>query len=211
MIAPLLSFVAGVLATFAVRVWYVGRRRRTHAPPKESGATYQQRIGHRGTPGRGVRASLLESVRDPANPNEVTESTERELADDLRGYLGDIAAQHGADDAMFWMRRDGAPFVGIAWNNKGAPPREPWGTVQQRELVAWAAAEGVVSFDGADGDPLLAAARVSLEAVATLPPAAQRRARSFSTPQMEFAARAVNSSSGCRATPSASRNSSRCN
>jgi diguanylate cyclase (GGDEF)-like protein len=168
-IADLLSFVVGVIAAFAVRVWFVGRRRR-RARPKAYGAAYQQQMGERGTPARGVRASLLESVRDPENPNEVTESNERELADDLRGYLGDIGAQHGADDVMFWMRRDeGAPLVGVAWNHRGAPPRQPWGTAHQRELVAWAAAEGVVSFDTAEGDPPLAAARVSLDAVATLP------------------------------------------
>ena len=164
-----LAFVAGAVVTVVARVWYV-RRRRGPTAPRDSGATYRQRVGERGTPGRGVRASLLESVRDPANPNDVTESNERELADDLRGYLGDIGAQHGADDVMFWMRRDDAtPFVGIAWNHKGAPPRGPWGTEQQRILVAWAAAEGLVSFDTADGPPSLAAARVSLDAVATLP------------------------------------------
>ncbi|MGH7656111.1 MAG: diguanylate cyclase [Gemmatimonadaceae bacterium] len=162
------AFLAGAVAAFAVRVWYTGRRRKRTAS-RDSGATYPMRIGDRGTPGRGVRASLLESVRDPANPDDVAESQERELADDLRGYLGDIGAQHGADDVMFLMRRDdSAPFVGIAWNHKGAPPREPWGTAQQRDLVAWAAAEGMVSFDGADDSPALAAARVSLHEVAAL-------------------------------------------
>ena len=163
------AFLAGAVAAFAVRVWYVGRRRARTAP-RDSGGTYQQRIGERGTPGRGVRASLLESVRDPANPNDVTESNERELADDLRGYLGDIGAQHGADDVMFWMRRgESTPLAGVAWNHKGAPPRGPWGSEQQRILVAWAAAAGIVTFDEGDGAPSLAAARVSLDDVATLP------------------------------------------
>lgn len=130
-------------------------------------------MGERGTPGSGVRASLLESVRDPENPDEMTEASERELADDLRGYLGDIGAQHGADDVMFWMRLDAdAPLSPVAWNHRGAPSRAPWGSGQQRELVAWAAGEGVVSFDSADDPPVLAIARVSLEAVATLPAAA---------------------------------------
>lgn len=169
MIGHLVAFLAGAVVTVVARVWYV-RRRRARALPRDPAVVYHQRVGERGTPGRGVRASLLESVRDPANPNDVTESNERELADDLRGYLGDIGAQHGADDVMFWMRRDDStPFVGIAWNHKGAPPRGPWGTESQRILVAWAAAEGVVTFDAADGDSSLAAARVSLDAVATLP------------------------------------------
>jgi diguanylate cyclase (GGDEF)-like protein len=166
----LAGFLAGI-ALAGIAAFWRARRRRTPVS-LESGVAYERTP--RGSPNRGVRASLLGSIRDPANPNDRAEARERELADDLRGYLGDVAAQHGADDAMLWMRgADGAPFLPVAWNHPGAPPGAPWGTAQQRALVSWAAGEGVVSFDGADGEPALAAARVSLESVAALGAAGQ--------------------------------------
>jgi len=172
-IGDFLWFVTGAVAAVVVGAFALrARKKRRAASPRSSGA-YNARIGDRGSPGRGVRASLLESVRDPENPEEVTEAAERELSDDLRGYLGDLGAQHGADDVMFWMRREeDAPLAPVAWNHRGAPPREPWGTGQERELIAWAAREGVVSFNRAEGEASLAIARVPLEAVASLPPGA---------------------------------------
>lgn len=162
-----MGFVAGVALGGVVRAWRLQRRRRRRV--SLPGGVALDPMGSRGTPGRGIRASLLDSVRDPANPGEVTATNERELADDLRGYLGDLAAQHGADDVMFWMQRDDSSgYLPVAWNHQGAPPRGPWGTPQQRALVSWASAEGVVSFDGGEGPPTLVSARVSLDAVATL-------------------------------------------
>ncbi|HEX7547124.1 MAG TPA: sensor domain-containing diguanylate cyclase [Gemmatimonadaceae bacterium] len=178
MIEALVALVAGAALVSAAYYWRV-RWRRAHPLPLPPGVAYEK-VGDpvspawrvRGSPGRGVRASLISSIRDPLNPDDRAEVRERELADDLRGYLGDVGAQHGADDAMIWMRNaEGAPFVPMAWNHPGAPSSEPWGTTQQRALVAWAAEEGVVSFDGgegANGAPTLAAARVSLESMASL-------------------------------------------
>lgn len=136
--------------------------------PLPPGIAYE-RVGDRGSPGRGIRASLLTSIRDPANPADRAEVRERELADDLRGYLGDVSAQHGSDEAMFWMRgAEGAPFLAVAWNREGAPPSTTWGTAQQHALVAWAGNEGVVTFEGPEEAPVLAAARVALDHVAAL-------------------------------------------
>ena len=132
-----------------------------------------ERIGHRTTPGRGFRTSILTSLQAPLGVDGA-EATERELADDLRGYLGDVAAQHGADTAMLWLRAsESTPFNSMAWNQAGAPPATPWGSEQQRALVAWAAGEGVVTFDSSEGAPTLAAARIDLDAVPTLGGAAQ--------------------------------------
>ncbi|HEY2850376.1 MAG TPA: GGDEF domain-containing protein [Gemmatimonadaceae bacterium] len=165
-----LSFVAGAVLAAASYEWVARRGKRRRASSVGDGAGYQARAGDRGSPGRGVRAASLESIRDPANPEAATESQERELADELRGYLGDIGAQHGADEVMFWMRRDDSvPLAGVAWNQKGAPPNAPWGALQQRAIIAWAAAEGIVTFDNAEGSPQLAVARVSLDNVAGLP------------------------------------------
>lgn len=161
------AFLAGAVAVAVAGAWRA-RRRRKIPVPLATGLAYE-RVGHRGTPGRGVRASLLNSVRAAADPNDPTAAGESELADDLRGYLGDVGAQHGADEVMLWLRRDdGAEFLPMAWNRSGAPPNAAWGTAQQRSIVAWAAAEGVVSFDVGEGDASLASARVSLESVATL-------------------------------------------
>jgi diguanylate cyclase (GGDEF)-like protein len=105
---------------------------------------------------------------------EGPEANERELADDLRGYLGDVAAHHGAEDVMLWLRTsESAPYQSVAWNHTGGPDALPWGSEQQRALVAWAAGEGVVTFDTADGAPRLAASRVDLDAVPALGAAAQ--------------------------------------
>lgn len=167
MIKTLAVFVAGALA--AIVGSYLRRRsRRKRVAQLPSGAAYE-RIGDRGSPQRGVRASLLKSIRDPVNPDDAVKARERELADDLRGYLGDLGAQHGADDVMLWMRAsDAAEFLPVAWNHSGAPPTSLWGESQQRTLVAWAATEGVVSFDGDDEELRLAAARVALDGVAAL-------------------------------------------
>jgi diguanylate cyclase (GGDEF)-like protein len=163
----LAAFAGGAIVAGAAN-YARARWRRKNPVPLPPGVAYE-RVGDRRSPGRGVRASLLNSIRDPANPHDRTEARERELADDLRGYLGDVGAQHGADDAMLWMRGgEGAAFLAVAWNHPGAPPSTVWGTAQQRALVSWAAGEGVVSFDGVEGAPALAAARVPLESVAAL-------------------------------------------
>src|ERR1017187_8662552 len=163
----LAAFLAGAMVAVAANYWRALWRRR-HPVPLPPGVAYE-RVGDRGSPGRGVRASLLKSIRDPANPGDRVEARERELADDLRGYLGDVSARYGADDVMIWMRgSESAAFVPVAWNHPGAPPTSPWGTAQQRALVAWAAGEGVVSFDGVEGEPSMAAARVPLDSVAAL-------------------------------------------
>lgn len=166
----LAAFLAGAIVAIAAGYWRA-RWWRGHPVPLPPGVAYE-RVGDRGSPGRGIRASLLNSIRDPANSSDRTEVREGELADDLRGYLGDVAAQHGSDDAMLWMRgTESAAFLPVAWNHPSAPPSSAWGTAQRRALVSWAAGEGVVSFDGADDEPEFAAARVSLDSVAALGPA----------------------------------------
>ena len=178
MIDALVAFLAGAVAAVGANYWRV-RWRRKHPVPlppgsrvRAGGRAGRSRVADARLPGRGVRASLISSIRDPLKPDDRDDSRERELADDLRGFLGDVGAQHGADDAMIWMRSgEGAAFVPMAWNHAGVPSSAPWGTTQQRALVSWAAEEGVVSFDGGDGAngaPTLAAARVSLESVAAL-------------------------------------------
>ena len=118
---------------------------------------------------RGVRASSLSVLRDAIAGGELADARERELADDLRGYLGDVAAQHAAADVMFWIRESpSAPIIPVAWNHEGAPPPEPWGSEHQRSLIAWAASEGMVNFDAGGASPAMAVARVRLDSVVVM-------------------------------------------
>ena len=156
-------FLAGAVAASAGFGWRARRLRRPK--PLGPGVAYNQ-AGPEGSPARGLRASQLGSLRETADPLEITETRERELADEMRGYLGDIGAQHGATDATFWVRRDAnAKMLPVAWNHSGSPPDTFLGSERERALIAWAAAQGVVTFDVAEGMPEFAAARVPLDAI----------------------------------------------
>jgi diguanylate cyclase (GGDEF)-like protein len=157
------GFLAGAVLATTAFLWRARRRRAALTPP--SRAEYE-REGSRASPGRGLRASTLSALREPITPTKGVAARERELADDLRGYLGDVAAQHGADDAMLWVRAaETSPFHPVAWNHQGAPPSTPWGTEPQRGLVQWAALEGVVSVGDTEETPTVAASRVPLDAI----------------------------------------------
>jgi diguanylate cyclase (GGDEF)-like protein len=157
-------FLSGFVAASAAFLWRARRMRRPR--PLGPGVAYDQ-SGRDGSPMRGVRASQLGSLRETADPLEITETRERELADELRGYLGDIGAQHGGADATFWVRRDGnAKMLPVAWNHPASPPDTFLDSTRDRSLIAWAAAQGVVTFDAGDGTPELAAARVPLDSIA---------------------------------------------
>ncbi len=161
MIKTLAAFVAGAIFALVARYWRV-RWQQSHPIDLPRGVPYET-LGEGGPLGRAQRASEFGSIREPADPSESAELRARELADDLRGYLGDIFAQHGADDVVFWVRRDArTDFVPIAWNHPGAPPAD---ISQDRALIAWAAAQGIVNFDATEGQPRFVAARVPLEAV----------------------------------------------
>ena len=130
------AFLLGA-ATALFAVAWRGRAVRG-ASPSSGGAGGGERVERRSSP-RGVRASSLSVLRDAITTGELADARERELADDLRGYLGDVAALHNATDAMLWVRESpSAPINPIAWNHAGAPPVDLWGTEQQRALIAWA-------------------------------------------------------------------------
>ncbi|MFI5310149.1 MAG: diguanylate cyclase [Gemmatimonadales bacterium] len=161
------AFVLGGGLVGALFAWRAKKAPRS--PSAGPGEGFERRRGMRGSPGGGFRASMVSALRDPFVSVERIEAVERELADDLRGYLGDVAAQHGADDAMLWLRpREHAAFEPVAWNQPGAPPSTLWGSEAQRAIVTWAAGEGVVSFDAAEGSATLAACRVPLDSVPSL-------------------------------------------
>src|ERR1017187_2241464 len=91
------AFAAGAVVAGATFMW-LSRRRQTGMPVVTGVAS--DRAGDRTSPERGMRASSISALRGAFTPAEDVEARERELADDLRGYLGDVATQHGADDAM---------------------------------------------------------------------------------------------------------------
>lgn len=164
MIRTLFTFVAGAFFALLARFWRV-RWMRNHPIALPPGVAYE-RLGDGGVSTRTPRASQFGSIREPSNPLESAETQARELADDLRGYLGDIAAQHGADDVVFWVRRDAkSEMLPVAWNRAGTPTDDAAKAIPDRALVAWAAAQGVVTFDAAAGTPIFAAARVPLDAI----------------------------------------------
>ena len=163
MIKTIATFLAGAIFALFARYWRVVWQR-NHPIELPPGVPYET-LGQGGPTARTPRASEFWSIREP-NARESVEMRARELADDLRGYLGDVSAQHGADDVVFWLRRETrADFVPMAWNHAGAPPAD---IAQDRTLIAWAAAQGIVNFDTAEGQPHFAAARIPLEAVGGL-------------------------------------------
>jgi diguanylate cyclase (GGDEF)-like protein len=183
-----LSFLAGAGFALAAVALYARRRRtaesppiaklvpprqpRTHASIRPSSLA-DERTARRSTPGRGFRASIINALMAPMGVDGV-EALERELADDLRGYLGDIAAQHGADSVMLCLRpAELAAYQVVASSAGGDALSSSWGNEQQRALIAWAASEGVVTFDTADGAPTLVASRVELGDVLALSDAAR--------------------------------------
>ncbi|HEV8411371.1 MAG TPA: GAF domain-containing protein, partial [Gemmatimonadaceae bacterium] len=161
MIRFLITFVAGAIFALVVRRRWE-RWKREHPIELPAGIPYET-LGEGGPMARTPRASEFGSIREPSDPHQSAELRARELADDLRGYLGDISAQHGADDVVFWVRRDAkSDILPIAWNHAGVPPEN---IAQDRALIGWAAAQGIVNFDDARDTPTFAAARVPLDAV----------------------------------------------
>ncbi len=156
----MVGFLLGAMVAIGVVAWRDHRRRVAASLVSRTELSRERR-----TP-RGVRASSLTLLRDQTDRAQRPEVRVHEMWEDLRGYLGDVAAQHQAADALLCIRRsDAESFAPVAWNHDGPPPDASWGTEKQRALIAWAAGEGVVTFDEGDGTPTLAASRVLLEAV----------------------------------------------
>ncbi len=89
----------------------------------------------------------------------LAERDARELAEELRPYLEDVARQHGASEVTLWRRpRADVPALEIAaWTGAGEPPDGAvWGTAAERALVSWSATEQMVGFERRDGEPRIA-------------------------------------------------------
>ncbi len=161
-----------LLAIAAAPVRWVAARRRESEP---STPLDNVPLDHaRRSPPRGFWKSSLATLRRATTGPEKHEAVGRNLADELRGYLEDVAIRYGATDAMLWMRvSESATFRPVAWNRPGAPPFVPWGTEQQRALVSWAVGEAVVCFDGTLEKSFLAACQVRLDDAVALGAAAR--------------------------------------
>ena len=161
-----------LLAIAAAPVRWVAARRRES---EQSTPLDNVRIDHGWrSPPRGFWKSSLATLRRATTGAEKHEAVGRNLADELRGYLEDVAIRYGATDAMLWMRvSESAAFRPVAWNRPGAPPFVPWGTEQQRALVSWAVGEAVVCFDGTLEKSFLAACQVRLDDAVALGAAAR--------------------------------------
>jgi diguanylate cyclase (GGDEF)-like protein len=161
-----------LLAIAAAPVRWVAARRRES---EQSAPLDNMRIDHGWrSPPHGFWKSSLATLRRATTGAEKHEAVGRNLADELRGYLEDVAIRYGATDAMLWMRvSESAAFRPVAWNRPGAPPFVPWGTEQQRALVSWAVGEAVVCFDGTLEKSFLAACQVRLDDAVALGAAAR--------------------------------------
>jgi len=86
----------------------------------------------------------------------LAERDARELAEELRPYLLDVARQHGANEVTLWRHPGGeaSALEIVAWSGDGGlPVAATWGTAAERALVRWSAAEQMVGFERRDGEP----------------------------------------------------------
>jgi diguanylate cyclase (GGDEF)-like protein len=142
-------FVLGGVAGFAAGYWLMARAanaKRASAPPPRP----------------------MTPPRPTLNPMQVlrgedllvlAERDARELADELRPFMLDVARQHGASEVTLWRQIDGeaGALDIVAWTGEGLPPSgATWATAAERALVAWSAAEQMVGFERRDGEPRVA-------------------------------------------------------
>jgi len=144
--ASLGLFALGAAVGLAGGVW-IGRRRRAPAaiPPPPAPlprpSLYPLQVL------RGDDAAML------------AERDARELAEELRPFLVDVARQHEAMEVTLWRHTGDEPSALdiVAWSGAGAPPKgASWGTPPERALVAWSAAEQMVGFERRDDEPRVA-------------------------------------------------------
>ena len=141
----LVAAAAGALAGY----WLGVRRKAADAPPASTPA-----------PGTHTRPSLSAvQVLRGEDLAGLAERDARELAEELRPYLVDVTRQHGASEVTLWRHGGGdkAALEIVAWSGDGRPPAAAtWGTVPERALVAWSAAEQMVGFERRDDEPRIA-------------------------------------------------------
>ncbi|MDP1892257.1 MAG: sensor domain-containing diguanylate cyclase [Gemmatimonadaceae bacterium] len=136
-----------VAAGSLVGYWFGARRRTAEAPREALPATPARPM---------LSAAQVLRGEDLAG---LPERDAQELAEELRPYLVDVARQHGAADVTLWRHAggDAAALEIVAWSGDGPPPiTSSWGTVPERALVAWSAAEQMVGFERRDGEPRVA-------------------------------------------------------
>lgn len=146
------ALALAVAAVGALAGYLFGARRRTgDAPPTPTPAP---------SPAAPPRPTLSPvQVLRGEDLAGLAERDARELAEELRPYLLDVARQHGAVEVTLWRHAGGDrnALDIVAWSGDGAPPvASSWGTVPERALVAWSAAEQMVGFERRDDEPRIA-------------------------------------------------------
>ena len=89
----------------------------------------------------------------------LAERDAKELADEMRPFLTDVARQHGAHEVTLWRRAsgDGAGFEIVACSREGPlPAASTWGAPPERALIEWSATEQMVGFERRDNEPTVA-------------------------------------------------------
>jgi diguanylate cyclase (GGDEF)-like protein len=143
-------FLVGGAAGISAALWLTSRR---HTPPPAPTPPPRP-------PAPPPRPSLypLQVLRGD-DLVALAERDARELADELRPFLADVARQHGAREVTLWRSAggDSAILEIVAWTGDGtAPTAASWGTASERALVSWSATEQMVGFERRDGEPRVA-------------------------------------------------------
>ena len=91
--------------------------------------------------------------------SRIVDRDAKELTEELRPFLSDVARQHGAHEVTLWRRApgDGAGFEIVACSRDGPlPAAASWGAPPERALIEWSASEQMVGFERRDNEPTVA-------------------------------------------------------
>lgn len=157
--APAIQMVgaaAGAVAVGALPYWYARSLAALHAKRSRRVTRLEAQIS-RATPVRPLPTEALKrEVRLSVESNEA--SQDLATLDDL---LRDIRDLLNADEAIYWgWSEERDTLLPLAWPSEGSARPEFFRVREWGPLARWSARERMVSFDGSDEAPVLAAAPV---------------------------------------------------
>ena len=159
---PTLGLLLVAVAAGVAGGWWLGVRDRGPTTSARRSTTPDTPVSFAPMP------PLPRPLRPTLNPVQVlrgddlaslAERDARELVDELRPYLLDVARQHGATEVTLWRHPMGdlSALEIVAWTGEAAMPSAAmWGSASERALVAWSASEQMVGFERRDGEPQMA-------------------------------------------------------
>lgn len=168
-----LAVAAGAIGA----AWHLRRRQRLAAPSKEAPRSPP--------PPRPTLNPVFVLRGDDVATLE--EHDARDVADELRPFLADIARQHGAREVTLWRHQADGGLAIIAWSGDGrAPDAASWGSAAERALVDWSAREQLVGFEQRDNDPRVAISPIRFASGEPAGAVVLAAAERFDTPRGEL-------------------------